>query len=326
MGVDLEASDLEGLKEQVEELAIHDPDAFEEFKEDLRKFKEGPAVIKSLEEQLAKITDADLEGLKAEHLENTEMLKSLKTIQGHYDSGKLNRAWYSVQRWFSADSDLEQAFASAKEAYLPKDINPDTIRKFIEELTEEVEESGKKIESVENARKMKDELAVSMAESRNQLLSDISDIKGLSEIVSQRAEAQLEALFKEGSVKSLDIAQEKFAKMDEAGSMETLGMDPLANVDPVEIQEYIDKRLTERVKSEVRLAIEDVKLGDGAMSKLTKSLESYIDREELGSKTKEETAEFISSVITEVANSLGDSKEAKIKRMLCARILSKIKK
>ncbi len=99
--------------------------------------------------------------------------------------------------------------------------------------------------------------------------------------------------------------------------------------DPDKIEE-MKKKVNEAIRAvaegEVRKAIEGMNVsGDNALSKLEKSLESISKRESLGEKKGEEVRDFLLETIQQIADGLGSAPDDVVKKMVCARLLVKLK-
>ncbi|MFZ2522360.1 MAG: hypothetical protein WAX44_00125 [Minisyncoccia bacterium] len=332
LGVALEGGDLDSVKVHIENMAISNPEDFEKLQASLKLFEELPGQIKTLEESLAQIAKVSPEDLK-KLSELREEKADLGLVAKHLKKGKVERlvAW---ARGGEEYANLQDVLESVKKKYLSKDITPERIDVFIKEITDEMFLLEGKILRLDEVEKSKEAVRWSLDEARARILDEVSDIDGIADLVTKKTEEQLRALYDDGTMKSLDDAQVLLEKAVDGGEDNVIGLDPLGQVEDLpKLQEQIDKKIERKAGDEIRKAIVGLKLGDGALSRLTESLSTFIDRKKLGSKDEEQTKKFITDVVStvvetflSVSNMAGRENEAKAKRILCAQIIAKINK
>ncbi|MDQ5893251.1 MAG: hypothetical protein QG640_262 [Patescibacteria group bacterium] len=158
-----------------------------------------------------------------------------------------------------------------------------------------------------------------------EILGEIQNIGNLHEKILKRVALQMnEMLNTADSTEKLQDVQERFEFLKNAQEgPEGINLDLLSELPEREFQDKIDEAVEKKVSEEIMTAIMAQPLGNGAFSKLEKSLGDYLESEKMGSKEGDELREMIIESIEEAAENLTADIEGKAKKLMLFRILQK---
>jgi hypothetical protein len=161
-------------------------------------------------------------------------------------------------------------------------------------------------------------------ELQKNLLGDMAGFTAFTEIIKQKAQAALSEMMAKGTLSSFDKAQAHLEQLRTARESSLTGVDPLEGMDEEMFQQMLDAAAEEKVKDHITEAVLDAKMGNNALSNLEKSLSAYTTKENIGSKDADESKQFVIDTITEIRDEMGDNEEARIKKLMLARVLVKL--
>ncbi|MEK7463843.1 MAG: hypothetical protein AAB610_01840 [Patescibacteria group bacterium] len=160
---------------------------------------------------------------------------------------------------------------------------------------------------------------------RGEILGEIQHIGDLHEKVLQRVALQMnDMLSTADSTEKLQDVQERFEFLKNAQEgPDGINLDLLSDLPGGEFQDRLDEAVEKKVSEEIMTAIMAQPLGNGAFSKLEKTLGDYLESEKMGSKEGDELREMIIESIEESAENLRTDIEGKAKKLMLFRILQK---
>ena len=256
-----------------------------------------------------KLEDADLKAID-EHVEklaftDTERLKEL-----HEKFDKHEKLNGEVSAWKSKVANLERGEAKSKGFW-------GTIGAFMKNRT-----YGSVL------RAFKENAQNDITDTKAEILTEIHQIDGLHDkILAQVAKQMNEMLGKAATVKDLHKVQERFEFLKNAQEgADGINIDLLSELPEAEFQQKVDDAIEMKAFEEIMAAALGAPLGNGAFSKLEKTLMGYFDTEKFGSKEDDDARKMILKTMEEVSDQyLGDGVEGQAKKLMVLRIIQKAK-
>ena len=347
--IDLDASDMNALDISLERLAIDKPEQLLLIKQRIDIFNELPKQTKELETQLGTLSnEADL-SLKLDAMrEDAGNLSSAKRYMGFFGKAKFAFDYLSVGvrampilfRVPGVSDIYKQRVAFENQAVDEGWEAVGEVKKKHGKIDSKVagnkiDEINKQVKSVEDLIALLKDIGQKKSESikafdiiRKELLTGVSGIAEITAAVQKSAKRQLAVMMIDGaSMKRLDEAQEVFEKFQALSNGESeTGINFLEGSDLAQYQERIDALIEVAVTTEIFDAIQKSSVGEDSLAKLESALEKFVTKEKMGSKEKDDARKFVMETIEIAASSgRGTSTEALVKRLMCSRILIKMK-
>ncbi len=256
-----------------------------------------------------KLEDADLKAID-EHVEklaftDTERLKELHNKFDKHE--KLNG---EVSTWKSKVANLERGEKQSKGFWksFGAFLKNRTYGSFLRASTENTQND--------------------ITDTKAEILAEIHQIDGLHDkIIVQVAKQMNELLAKAGSVQDLHKVQERFEFLKNAQEgADGINMDLLSELPEAEFQEKVDEAIERKALEEIESAVMTTPLGNGAFSKLEKSLMKYFDTEKYGSREDDDARKMILDAMDKLSYAdLGAGVEGQAKKLMIYRIIQKAK-
>jgi hypothetical protein len=313
MGVKIGPEDLSSIDDHLETQAIEDPDAVLEFREKIEEFKRLPKEIGALEAEAGKLSGAEgwkeqLEGLKAKD-------ENIQTVKDNL---------FSFGGALSMLADMPRAMDAYKAA---KALKGEGMPLHIGDLNVNQMETRDRIKHIQDALEgrgtegLKGDIEKQHADLRADIMKGVGASAKVAALVRKKAIESLNGLTKG---EDIDGAQQQFEKLK--GVQESSGAGGIdLGIDAWMAQEEIDQMVKKASLKKMTESIQALKLGKNSLSEMEKALGFFLEKDKMGSKEGEAARKLIGNALTEAQKQLGDSIEAKAKRILIARIRAKFK-
>lgn len=332
LGIELSAEDLNAVNECLDANAIERPENITELREDIDKFNKLPSEIAALEQELKDLGVEDLNNIDNSELEvkKKELEAKLPDLKNAKEA--LGRNWYQRAGAFLLGSHFKgkEAIGNLKEEHGEVDLEKvNSLLTDTEKAIEDIENQIKKRSELGNARVRTKEAFDLM---RGEVKESMKGIKGLQEAIKAKAVEQLEALLGGTKSKRTSKASSQTKRADEAhGFLQKIKAgseiaEPLTASEIEAYQQRIDKALEESVKADIAASLERVKLGNGGLAKLEKSMTTFIQRQHMGSVEGAEAKAKIIGIMTEIRDGSKGNTDTAAKSLVLTRIISKLKK
>ncbi len=332
MGIKLSPEDLEAIEGEIETRAINSPEDVVARGTELAQFAE---VTKSMTEAWNELNqlgyfeaEGNIEGLK-KMIETVSAEKSSITLVKDYvgffgnahflkDILTMPRPSLGMLKDINATrAQVETKYGTndkKKLAGIEKNLE-DTLAQYNERIAKMTEVAGRYTVAQEG-----------FANLQKNLLGEMAGFKAFTGIVQRKAQGALDEMMAKGTLSSFDKAQAQLEKLKAAREKSETGVDPLEGMDEEMFQQMLDAAAEEKVKDHITEAVLNAKMGNNALSNLEKSLSTFITKENVGSKDAEESRQFVLDTISEIREELGDNEEARMKKVMLARVLVKLQK
>lgn len=187
---------------------------------------------------------------------------------------------------------------------------------YFQKYTEKIDKLAQDREFLGGYPSRKDYLESEFKKMRQDFFSKAEPARELLNIVRSEVTEQIGKLLRPSSISldKLDEAQRRLEVLKTA--QKTAGFEQLSNLPVEAFQQDIDSAISEVVVAEVNEKLQKFKIRNKPFSKLREQLNEYLDREVLGSKSKRETREFISNIITHEIHRLTNEKPKDYKSKL----------
>ncbi len=325
LGVKLDSSDLRSIDAHLQELAIENPEEILGLQKKLTVFQEMPGQIKELETQLATLGNSQELSAKLESLKTDK--RSLESVEKY--SGFWGRLKMGFQINFCRSLEKSRELEGHKQSLeIAKDrfdkLDSDQAGLMLVETNKQIEEVNKTLETISKVEGWKVLAQEMFNNSRKNLLEGIVGISGITESIKRRAMAQMESALASGKLRILDQAEQDFTKLQKASESLGFGIDVLDGKEE-DLRSRLDTATENAIGTKIHETISNVKLGEGAMTRLERSLEQLIGREKIGSKVGVEAREFVVQLLGEIVEQLDTSLPGiAAKKLMCARIIGKL--
>ncbi len=326
LGISLGQEELSLIDKHLERQAIEDPKGLEDLKGQLNAFRENPKVIAQLEQTIAQFgTPDEIEGILQ------GLRKDRADLDGARDvSSRLGRMKLGAQVALSYVGMAPKESRETKETLACLDENYEKVggnkgvNKILDRTDRLIITYEKQLALIKQAQEAKATLEENFNKTRSELLAGITEVAGMKDQLQKRAEESLEKIMKGGSIKDLEKAQKQFERFGDFADSDEAGFDPLENIDVEEFQEKLDESLQNMVFEEISKAIEKTNMGTNALSRLETALLPMMKKEKVGSLEGDDRREFFEAALQGASDRLGDSATDKAKRLMIARIISKL--
>lgn len=324
LGVKLDSADLQSIDAYLQELAIESPRDILDLQTKLAIFQEMPGRIRELETRLATLGNSQELSTKLESLRTDK--KSLESVEKY--SGFWGRLKLGFQINFCGSLEKSQQLEGHKQSLEMAKVrfgklDGDQAGLLLAEVDEQIEEVNKTLETISSIESWKATEQEMFNGARKNLLEGIFGISGITEAIQRRAKVQMEAAVNSGNLGVLDRAEQNFAKLQKASESLGFSVDVLGENEE-NLRQDLDAAVENAIGTKIYETVSRVKLGDGALTRLEKTLEQLIGREKIGSKEGEEAREFVLQVLGEAMDQLdSNSPGTPAKKILCGRIIGK---
>lgn len=326
VGITLSEADFASVNEYFEDIALNNPEKFSKIEKTLGDFEKWPSVIKQLEDQIKEKGNSEV--LKAQKEGLVEEKYVVDLTRENVGMKRIHRFFDNV---FKRKSPEYKKQATAKDAfeekYTWKKLTSDGVEGISKELGDKIAATEVMIRTVLNFEEALELANTRFGEIRIELFEEMKGFSEVIKIISLKLAEQVGQLRTKETVDGQEMAGKRLGeikKVNENGEILAGAM----NEDVIPgTGNKIDEKIEELVLGNVSAAVKSLSLGNGAYSKLEKSLNSIISKETLGSKNKEETKTFIVETLEGVMNDILDpsKEEDKQKRLMLQHIISTIK-
>lgn len=202
----------------------------------------------------------------------------------------------------------------------------------IQKIAVQVESDIAKIEStLAEVTELNNLMPVKKAEFeklRKELIGGVAEMEEMVTVLKQRAKTQMaKSLYTASTTrgdKSINILSDLQAKFEQFQKPSEMGMDITEDMDKVTFQEEIDQAIRFKIAEQIGESVNDIKVGEGALTKLENSIVKYMSMASVGSMKGQEVKDFFLVTLENTIIDLPDDTNGKIKAVLCRRIINKI--
>ena len=326
VGITLSEADFASVNEYFEEIALNNPEKFSKIEKTLGDFEALPGIIKTLEDAIKERGTPETLGVNRE-----ELVKEKYVVDLTGQNVGMKRIQRFFDNVFKKKSPEYKKQAIAKEAFEKKygweKLTSDGVEGISKDLGDKIAGIDQTISDVKVLEGSLKHAQESFAKLRGELFEGMKGFSEVIKVISRKLAEQVGQLRARETIDGQEMAGKRLGeikKVNETGEILAGAM----NEDVVSgTGNKIDEKIEELVLNNVSAAVENLNLGNGAYSKLEKSLNSIISKETLGSKNKEETKIFIVGTLEGVMNDILDpnKEEDKQKKLMLQHIISTIK-
>lgn len=324
LGIALTTENMAAISKHIEQEATQNPEAIEELFMRINAFNALPGEIQAAEEKLAAFKSEEALVSEIENLDqdraNVQFLSKYSGIGG---KGRLALTYLTSGFSMNGVAELHHRKAAKEQLQARYGANAHKNKQLFSEINKRLADHTDALEQVQALSDMKAASEAFFAESREDLLGGIANVKELTDALEAKVQQQLAELQTQGGMKNLLKAQELFERL-QAVSESELGIDPFNGKSAEDIQAEIDTALESAAQNEIITAINAANFGDNSLTKLEQKLTDHIERTKLGSKDSDEVRDFVIKALTNAASTLGASVQDKAKRLLVQRIIIKL--
>ena len=334
-GLKFSKDELKCIDAFLEKNAVENPGQVLEFRDQIKQFREFPAQIAQMEQELAKLEDdggftARMEGLQ----EQVDLNQSAQRGTGFW--GKLSM--YSnmgLSASFNAltKPSTEVDYGGAAEIYHAQQA----LKKQGVPVTEEALEL-RLTELVKSAESLKRELEEAETEKKK----DIADMKGkvvalkqslfshvelraeVARIATAKINDQIKKLTQNSGLAGYDDAH---ALLGRSGVPNETGLEYIEADQADTLKGSLNVKAEQAVRSQIQKAVSGMRLGDNAFSRFEDQLRKSLEGKSgtISGKDQGESFEFVLDSIEAEAESLPDSPENRAKKLLCFQMTRKLR-
>jgi hypothetical protein len=315
MGFDLTDEDLSSVDAYIEDAALSDPEDILELNQKLMGLKQLPEQISSLEDQLNSLGDVEGLQIKIADLEQKkETIQVVKdnaySLQGianmFFDVGAVKKTW--------------DAARMVKKDGIPIQIGSLNVAQM--DLDQRIRDIRGALSDISVASRFKEKITSDYIGLRKDIIGGIGASAEIAAVLRKKAFEEIERLTLR---QDFDTMQKRFEEFQKIAETSDTGVDVLEGVDVAEMQEMIDASIERGALEMIVDKINGLRLGDNSLAKMEKSLEDFLKKQKLGSKTGQDVKRFVGVSIDTAERTLGNSVQDKAKRILLARIKIKFK-
>ena len=305
IGIRLPESEFACIDAFLETQAIENPSSIAEFYKDIQEFQQLPQEIASAEQTLKTLGGLDR---IQEKIDATQ--EKLREAQDKYD--------------VEEEKDVDGKWRGRNRRREEKGARLASIQKEIEDLQKESISYTEKIDTLDKAKDAKKEIGERSDELRLKIFEDFAPAKEILARAQKAAHDKLNVMFEkyadtDDDAKTLRQIEDVQAYFDQMTKTDG----PWSYADGIDIeahQESFDSWITLQFNIEITRAITSFTLGSSSsLEKLEKKLDSYLNKDRLGSQKGQEAKEFILQTLQQKAEQ--ESEPAKL--ILLRRIIAK---
>lgn len=348
MGVKLSDEDLDCVKADIEKKALEDFPALLALAQQIDGFNNLPKKIKELSEQFASLGNVkdqkETLSLKREVQDKVELARDMQTFFGKartYTEYYANALPTMFMSYFTGKPDKENITRAAEEKMRIEanqeltalygrmnEANLEYISTSVGKDIKEIESTLKKIEEVEQLRAQAE---VQYSGMKTVIQESISNYAGLQMIVQTKIKNQFLEMTKGKTLEAVEKGQDFVSKLRGVNITTKTGINTFQAFEDKGItDDVLEKQLNDGIiqysAEKIREAIKTTKMEKNPLENMEKTLDVWLKKQRIGSKEGDEAKEFVRSTIEDARNRLSDSPEDRVKKIVLARILIKLKK
>lgn len=301
IGVRLPETEFSCIDDFFETQAVENPGSISEFHEEIQEFQRLPQDIAFAEKTLRDLGGSD----------------NIKTERDAIDD-KLRKA--QDERDDEEGKDVEGKRRGRKQRREAKAARLASIQQEIDRLQSKSISYTEKIESLDAANKAKEDIGRQADELRLKIFEDFAPAKEILEKAKAAASKKYEDMSNKASASSdLKLYEQQQAYFDKVTGAKEL-FDYTEDWNLFEKQGLLDERIQWIINLDIIAAIREFQLGGSSpLASLEQKLDSYLKKEQIGSRKGEDAREFILQTLQERAQA--ESEPAKL--ILLNRIIAK---
>lgn len=326
VGITLSEADFASVNEYFEEIALNNPEKFSKIEKTLGDFEALPGIIKTLEDAIKERGTPETLGVNRE-----ELVKEKYVVDLTGENVGMKRIQRFFDNVFKKKSPEYKKQAIAKEAFEKKygweKLTSDGVEGISKDLGDKIAGIDQTISDVKVLEDSVKHAQESFAKLRGELFEGMKGFSEIIEKIKDKLAQQVQELRTKETIDGQEMAGKRLGeikKVNETGEILAGAIDEgEITVGESAIDEEIERLVTEQIAT----TINNMSLGNGAYSKLEKSLQAILSKETLGSKNKEDTKLFMVKALEDSIREVIDvsTNEGKQKRLMLQHIISTIK-